>query len=207
MFSKTLHVSAPSLPRHNSSTELPSELPAELLSTPLVWVRRGGQVPPLQPLYDSPYTVLCPAPCSFTIRVGSRDEVVPVSRLRLAWPRTPRLAACVAAADCWACAQAVLPQPSGCRFQTRRFLRLLLHRRCHGTMLEPFSYPARRFLHTWDQRRLHSLHKHGTRPNSEHCPKGWTSDLFSSQRKPELGGSPVEICLCLWRRSNQSSIL
>jgi hypothetical protein len=33
--SKTLHVSAPSLPRHNSSTELPSELPAELLSAPL----------------------------------------------------------------------------------------------------------------------------------------------------------------------------
>ena len=35
-FSKTLHVSAPSLPRHNSSTELPGELPAELLSAPLV---------------------------------------------------------------------------------------------------------------------------------------------------------------------------
>ncbi len=34
-FSRTLHVSAPSLPRHNSSTDLPSELPAELLSTPL----------------------------------------------------------------------------------------------------------------------------------------------------------------------------
>ncbi len=44
-FSKTLHVSAPSLPRHNSSTELPSELPAELHSAPLVWVRRGGLVP------------------------------------------------------------------------------------------------------------------------------------------------------------------
>jgi transposase InsO family protein len=33
-FAKTLHVSAPSLPRHNSSTKLPSELPAELLSAP-----------------------------------------------------------------------------------------------------------------------------------------------------------------------------
>jgi hypothetical protein len=39
-FAKTLHVSAPSLPRHNSSTELPSKLPAKLLSAPLVWVRR-----------------------------------------------------------------------------------------------------------------------------------------------------------------------
>ncbi len=53
-FSQTLHVSAPSLPRHNSSTELPSELLAELLSAPLVWVRRGGLVPTLQPLYDGP---------------------------------------------------------------------------------------------------------------------------------------------------------
>jgi hypothetical protein len=34
-FSTTLHVSA-SLPRHNSSTDLPSELLAELLSAPLV---------------------------------------------------------------------------------------------------------------------------------------------------------------------------
>ncbi len=57
-FAKTLHVSAPSLPRHNSSTELPSELPTELLSTPLICVRRGGLVPPLQLLYDGPYADL-----------------------------------------------------------------------------------------------------------------------------------------------------
>ncbi len=81
-FAKTLHVSALSLPRHNSGTELPSELPSELLSVPLVWLRRGGPVPPLQPLYDNPYAVLRRGPCSFTIRVGSRDEVVAVSRLK-----------------------------------------------------------------------------------------------------------------------------
>ncbi len=45
-FSKTLHVSAPSLPRNNASTNLPSKL----LSAPLVWVCRGGVIPPLQPL-------------------------------------------------------------------------------------------------------------------------------------------------------------
>jgi hypothetical protein len=94
-FSKTLHVSAPSLPRHNSSTDLPSELPAELLSAPLVWVRRGGLVPPLQPLYDGPYPVLRRSPRFFTIRVGSRDEVVAVSRLKActaadATPGSPR---------------------------------------------------------------------------------------------------------------------
>ncbi len=81
-FAKTLHVSASSLPRHNSSTELPSELPAELLSAPLVWIRRGGLVPPLQPLYDGPCVVLRCGPRSFTIRVGSRDEVAAVSCLK-----------------------------------------------------------------------------------------------------------------------------
>jgi hypothetical protein len=94
-FSKTLHVSAPSLPRHNSSTKVPSGLPADLLSAPLVWVRQCGLVPPLQPLYDSPYAVLRRGPRSFTIRVGSRDEVVVVSRLKAcmaadAAPGSPR---------------------------------------------------------------------------------------------------------------------
>jgi hypothetical protein len=82
IFSKTLHVPAVSLPRHNSSAQLPDELPGDLLSAPLVWVRRGGIIPPLQPLYDGPYVVLRRGPRSFTIRVGSRDMVVAVSRLK-----------------------------------------------------------------------------------------------------------------------------
>jgi hypothetical protein len=81
-FLKALHVSAPSLPRHNSSTQLPSELPAELLSAPLIWVCRGSLVPPLQPLYDGPYAVLRCSPCYFTIRVRLLDEVVAVFRLK-----------------------------------------------------------------------------------------------------------------------------
>jgi hypothetical protein len=81
-FSKTLHVPAVSLPRHNSSAQLPDELPGDLLSAPLVWVLWGSVIPPLQPLYDSPYIVLRRGPCSFTIRVGSRDEVIAISRLK-----------------------------------------------------------------------------------------------------------------------------
>ncbi len=77
-----MHVSAPSLPRHNSSTDLPSKLPAELLSAPLIWVRWGSLVPPLQPLFDGPYAVLRRGPRSFTIRVGSQDEVITVRRLK-----------------------------------------------------------------------------------------------------------------------------
>ncbi len=38
-------------------------------------------------------------------------------------------------------------------------------------------------------------------------PKRLNSDLFSSQPRPELGGSPVESCLHPWRRSNQSGAL
>jgi hypothetical protein len=46
-FAKTLHVSAYSLPWHNSSTELPSKLPAELLSAPprLGLSRQPGSTP------------------------------------------------------------------------------------------------------------------------------------------------------------------
>jgi hypothetical protein len=54
-----------------------------------------GLVPPLQPLYNGPYAVLRCGPRSFTIRVGSRDEVVAVSRLKActaadATPGSPR---------------------------------------------------------------------------------------------------------------------
>jgi hypothetical protein len=62
-FSKTLDAPAFSFSRHNSSAELPSEL----LSTPLVWVRRGGVIPPLHLLYNGPYAVLRCGPRSFTI--------------------------------------------------------------------------------------------------------------------------------------------
>jgi hypothetical protein len=49
---------------------------------PLVWVCRGSIIPPLQTLYDGPYTVLHRSPCSFTIRVGSWGKVVVVSHLK-----------------------------------------------------------------------------------------------------------------------------
>jgi hypothetical protein len=68
---------------------------AELLSARLVWVRRGGAVPPLQPLYDGPYAVIRHGGRSFTLRVGQRDEIVAVSRLKActtadAAPGSPR---------------------------------------------------------------------------------------------------------------------
>ncbi len=83
-FKKTLDAPVFSLPRHNTSSSLalPSELPAQLLFAQLVWVRRSGAVPPLRPMYDSPYAVLRRGSCSFTLQVGPREEIVGVSRLK-----------------------------------------------------------------------------------------------------------------------------
>ncbi len=81
-FRKSLDAPTFSLPRHNSSCQLPSELPADLLSACLVWVRHSGVVPPLHPLYDSPYAVLCWGPCTFTFQVGQQEEIIAVSCLK-----------------------------------------------------------------------------------------------------------------------------
>jgi hypothetical protein len=183
--------------RHNSSTDLPIELPAELLSAPLVLVHRGGLVPPLQPLYDDPYVVLHRGPRSFTIRVGSRDEVVAVSHLKActaanATPGSPHR-------------RGRLPgsHPGGPAATKRvSFSDPLVSstslpvppRDGPGTVFIPgkevFARPGPAAPSQPPQTR--------TRLVSGHCPRGWTSDLFSSQPRPELGGSPVESWLHPW---------
>jgi hypothetical protein len=48
-----------------------------------MFVRRDGQVPPLQPLYDGPYTVIRRSLHFFTLRIGDKvDKVDNVSTLR-----------------------------------------------------------------------------------------------------------------------------
>jgi hypothetical protein len=136
-------------------------------------------------------------PRSFTIRVGSQDEVIAVSCPRYARQHTPSLAARITAADRRVCTRAVLPQPSGSCFQTCWYLHIPL-RRSLKTVLEPFSFLARRFLHVQDWRRHHRCHRRGNRPVNGHSDRGWTSDLFSFQPRPELGGSPADICLHPW---------
>jgi hypothetical protein len=109
------------------------------------------------------------SPRSFTIRVGSQDEVVAISRLK-AYMAVERHA--WQSADRRARVQVVLLQPSGSRFQTRWFLHFLLLRHHHETVLEPFSYLARRFLHAWDRWHLYTLHRPGNRPVNWHHPRG-----------------------------------
>jgi hypothetical protein len=51
-------------------------------SAPFLWLHRGSIVPPLHCPYDGLYAILLRGPSSFTIRVGSRDEIVSVSHLK-----------------------------------------------------------------------------------------------------------------------------
>ena len=81
-FSSTVDAPAYSLPRHNIPSQLPDELPADLLRAPLVWVRRRGAVPLLQRTSDGPYAVIARGPRAFPIRVGTRDEIISVARLK-----------------------------------------------------------------------------------------------------------------------------
>jgi hypothetical protein len=134
-----------------------------------------------------------PAPSPSESGPGTRSS--PSAASRLLRPGTPRLAARVAAAGRRVRTLAALPPPSRSRFQTRWFLHLLPWLR-HKMVPEPFPYPARRFLHARDRRCLLRCHRRGigTRPVNGHRQRGWTSDLFSSQPRPELGGSPVDTC-------------
>ncbi len=149
---------------------------------------------------------------------GNETRSSPSAAWRPALPRTPRPAAHAAAADRRASAKAIPPRPSaqtaaadplrpnGWRSNIRWSL-ILQQRRRRETVPEPFSYPARRFLYARDWRRHQRLHssgirreiRRGIRNASGHRLRGWTSDLFSSQPRPELGGSPVETGFLYWR--------
>jgi hypothetical protein len=148
--------------------------------------------PPAQPhpavTFSSP---LPPDPAPSPSESGPGTRLSPSAASRLSRPRTPRLAGRVTAADRWVRNQAALPQPSRSCFQTHWFLNVLLKHR-HETVPEPFSYLARRFLHARHRRRHHRCHRRSTCPVNGHCHRGWTSDLYSSQLRPELGEA-------LWR--------
>jgi hypothetical protein len=93
-FLKNLDAPAFSLPRHNFSTQLPAELPDELLRAPFIWLRCGDVIPPLHCPYKGPYAILRHGPC-LTIRVGSWDQIVSISHLKAyteadATPSSPR---------------------------------------------------------------------------------------------------------------------
>ena len=64
---------------------LPEVIPAELSSSPMVFIRKDRHVAPLAPLYKGPYKVLARSLKTFQLQVGKRVEVVSVQRLKPAF--------------------------------------------------------------------------------------------------------------------------
>jgi hypothetical protein len=89
IFFKTLHVPAISLPRHNSSTQLLSELPAELLSTPPGSVGVASFLHSFNRSTTAPtqFCAVAPAPSPSASGHGMRSSLSATSRP--AWQRTP----------------------------------------------------------------------------------------------------------------------
>ncbi len=53
-----------------------------MLSAAFVYVRKGGAVPPLSPLYRGLYKVLFSGPKVFRLQVGEWEESVSIDRLK-----------------------------------------------------------------------------------------------------------------------------
>ncbi len=69
-------------PRPLSYAAVADSPPAHLALAQYVYVRRGGHVPPLAPVYLGPYEVLQKHAKTFVLRVGAGTEVVSVDRLK-----------------------------------------------------------------------------------------------------------------------------
>ncbi len=65
-----------------SYAEAAAKPAAALLQASHVYVRRGGTLPPLTPLYVGPYEVLERADKHFRLAVGGREETVSIDRLK-----------------------------------------------------------------------------------------------------------------------------
>jgi hypothetical protein len=59
-----------------------ASVPSALLQAQFVYIRRGGVIPPLAPLYQGPYKVLGRSDKYFSVEVGGRSENVSVDRLK-----------------------------------------------------------------------------------------------------------------------------
>jgi hypothetical protein len=55
-----------------------NKIPEALMNAKFVYVRRGGQTPPLSPLYSSPYEVLEAGRKVFKISIGGKIEMFTV---------------------------------------------------------------------------------------------------------------------------------
>ncbi len=82
-FMAKLQQSGPPPPsRPLSYPQMAAKPAAALLSAAFMYVRKGGAVPPLSPLYSGPYKVLASGPKVFRLQVGGREESVSIDRLK-----------------------------------------------------------------------------------------------------------------------------
>jgi transposase InsO family protein len=83
VFVEELRTAAPPPPtRLLTYAETAGAVPAGLLRARFVYVRRGGVVPPLAPLYAGPYKVIQPGPKFFLVDIGGKADSVTVDRLK-----------------------------------------------------------------------------------------------------------------------------
>ncbi len=82
-FVEKLRCASPLPPtRQLTYAEMVAKPPAALMAAKFVYVRRGGVVPPLEPLYLGPYQVLDNGPKVFRLAIGGRAESVSIDRLK-----------------------------------------------------------------------------------------------------------------------------
>ncbi len=82
-FIAKLRQSGPPPPsRPLSYVQMAAKPQAALLSATFVYIRKGGTVPPLSPLYSGPYRVLASGWKVFRLQVGEREETVSIDRLQ-----------------------------------------------------------------------------------------------------------------------------
>jgi transposase InsO family protein len=170
--SKTLHASAPSLPRHSSSTDLPSELPAELLSAPSSGSVGAAWFHPFSRSTTAPTRSCAAAPAPSPSESGRGTRWSPSAAFRLAqlghhaWqPALPWQTAGLAPRR--SCRNQV-----GLVFRPAGLFTFLFSNAATRRSWNRFPTRLRRFLHAQDRRRLHSLHRHGTRLVNRHRPRG-----------------------------------
>jgi hypothetical protein len=77
--------SPPPSTRPRSYAQVTVALPASLLQGKFVYIRHGGTVPSLQPLYAGPYLVVSSGDKCFTVEIGGKTEVVSVDSLKPPW--------------------------------------------------------------------------------------------------------------------------
>jgi transposase InsO family protein len=81
-FVERLRAILPPPTRQLSYAQAAASVPQSLMTARFVYVRRGGVVPPLAPLYQGPYAVLQSGPKFFRIMIGGKPDNVSVDRLK-----------------------------------------------------------------------------------------------------------------------------